>query len=129
MFSLISSSKSLLSFPFYLSSRRLILISLCGLLLSAAIQYNMQHQKAYALWPFGGDDAPVTAPDPEYRQRECQPYKTKAQHVFQNKAWYKQPWSNIRYANLKRKHRECLDKYRDLQYEYLKNADIKPNNP
>lgn len=84
---------------------------------------------AHALWPFGSHDDKPVAPDPEYRARECDPYQQKAQEVFQAKAWYKQPWSNIRYANLKRKHRECLDKFRDAEYDYLKQVDIKPAQP
>lgn len=83
---------------------------------------------AQAFWPFGRDDnKPAQAPDPTYRETECEPYKRKAQQVFQGRHWYTQPWSNIRYARLQAKHRQCLSHYRDMEYDYLKDADIKPN--
>ncbi len=89
---------------------------------------------AYALWPFGGDDATdstmttndkqaVLPPDDTYKDRECEPLRQKAVRLNQTMASWN-PWREIQVSRLKRKHRKCVRAFGEQEYVYLQRVNI-----
>ncbi len=87
---------------------------------------------AHALWPFSkfshSQTTPHTPPPADAMETTCDPIRQKVVRLNQkNKLIH--PFYRPRIGHLKNKYNRCTQTFRDQEYEYLKHAQVRPNQP